>query len=92
MNEQQKHATKAEISAMVIRLKTAFPRHSNEFFALLAERMVAGGFAPDELEGAVNHVIDTCEFLTIANVINAANERKAPEYDIYRAERPHTAQ
>ncbi|MDR1883008.1 MAG: hypothetical protein LBR26_09560 [Prevotella sp.] len=80
-------AKKGEITNAVMRLSEAFPYNRQSFYTLLAERIDAGKFTKEQLERAVDHVIDTCSQLTIASVINAANEEKKSGYNFYRSDR-----
>ncbi|OAV72593.1 hypothetical protein Barb6_00990 [Bacteroidales bacterium Barb6] len=49
-----------------LRLHHAFPLRSADFFITLWQRIVSHGFTADELENAVNHVIDTCDYDSFA--------------------------
>jgi hypothetical protein len=82
-SDDERKATSAEISAALVRLKTAFPRHTSEFFMLLAERISANKLTYKQLTEAVNEVIDTSEYghFSIAQIINTANEQKKSEYN-----------
>ena len=51
------------------KLESAFPQLKSEFFKILKERIEANNFTDELFEKAVNRVIDTCTYPTIADVI-----------------------
>lgn len=66
-----KAATPQEVAIGIKKLKIAFPRMGNEFFNLLAERLVDNGFTSDRLKHAINHVLDNFQYkeLNISDII-----------------------
>ncbi|OAV63667.1 hypothetical protein Barb6XT_03081 [Bacteroidales bacterium Barb6XT] len=54
------------IDKHLLRLHHAFPLRSMDFFITLQERIKFHGFTESELENAVNHVIDTCDYDSFA--------------------------
>lgn len=66
-----KAATPKEVAVGMKRLKVAFPKMGNEFFNLLAERVVDNGFTSDRLNHAINHVLDNFQYkeLNISDII-----------------------
>lgn len=70
-------------SAVVVKkLSVAFPAQSNEFFALLAQRMLANGFTRQRCNDAVNWLIDNFAYkqINIADVIKFDRKRKVYTY------------
>lgn len=60
-----------EIAVGMKRLKVAFPKMGNEFFNLLAERVMDNGFSSERLKHAINHVLDNFQYkeLNISDII-----------------------
>lgn len=50
------------LGEQLLKLKIAFPSRSDEFFNVLAERIVANGFTDRRLKDAVSKVIDSFSF------------------------------
>ena len=65
------------------RLRTAFPKQSDDFFNLLAERVVKNGFSGERLKDAVNSVIDGFSYkeLNIADIIKFDRREKLLGYE-----------
>lgn len=78
-------ASQEVIDKHLLRLHRLFPNQSMDFFLILQERIKFHGFTESELENAVNHVIDTCEYgsFTIASIIryNGENGEQSHVYD-----------
>jgi hypothetical protein len=62
----------------MIRLKTAFPRKSDDFFALLEERIIANGFTAAEVLKIVDTAIDTIRHNdpAIGEIIHEARRKR----------------
>lgn len=67
----------------VNRLKVAFPKMSNDFFNVLAERIVANKFTNKRLQDAVNHIIDNFQYkeLNISDVVKFDKRVKLYSYN-----------
>jgi hypothetical protein len=76
-------ATAADIASGIGRLRIAFPRTGDDFFNLLAERVVEKDFTGEQLRDAVNRVIDTFKYkeLNISDVIQFDRRVKLYSYN-----------
>lgn len=74
--------TTTDSAVVVKKLSVAFPNQSNEFFVLLAQRMLANGFTRQRCADAVNHLIDNFAYkqINIADVIKFDKKRKVYTY------------
>lgn len=61
-----------DIVVATMKLSTAFPQMSEDFFNLLAERIVKRGLSKERLNYAIDHVLDnyTYQRMTIADIIS----------------------
>ena len=66
-----KAAMPKEVAVGMKRLKVAFPKMGDEFFNILAERVVDNGFSSERLKHAINHVLDNFQYkeLNISDII-----------------------
>lgn len=73
---ENKAVTKESVSKHLGRLISAFPNCSDGFISLLIERIVENKFTENQLECAINHVIDTNVYgrLNIAEIISAKHK------------------
>ncbi|WP_280744268.1 MULTISPECIES: hypothetical protein [unclassified Parabacteroides] len=71
-----------EIAVEMARLRTAFPKQSQEFFNLLAERVLKNNFSPERLRDAVNHTIDNFAYkeLNVSDIIRFDRRAKLYTY------------
>jgi len=67
----------------VNRLKVSFPKMSNDFFNVLAERVVANKFSNKRLQDAVNYVLDNFQYkeLNISDVVKFDKRAKLYSYN-----------
>ena len=79
-NDQPMTTTDSAIA--IKKLSVAFPNQSNEFFALLAQRMIANKFTAERCADAVNYLIDNFAFkqINISDVIKFDRKRKLYTY------------
>lgn len=65
------------------RLQTAFPKMGQDFFNLLAERLIDNGFSSKRLKHAVNYVLDNFNYkeLNIADIIRFDKRVKLYTYN-----------
>lgn len=61
-----------DIVVATMKLSTAFPQMSEDFFNLLAERIVKRGLSKERLNYAIDHVLDnyTYQRMTIADIMS----------------------
>lgn len=61
-----------DIVVATMKLSTAFPQMSDDFFNLLAERIVKRGLSKERLQYAIDHVLDnyTYQRMTIADIMS----------------------
>lgn len=73
----------ANLAQNMNRLKASFPKMSNEFFNVLAERIVANGFSNERLKAAVNHILDNFQYkeLTVSDIIRFDKRVKLYTYN-----------
>lgn len=73
-------ATPKEIAVGMARLRVAFPKQNQDFFNLLAERVIKNGFTTERLTDAVNKTIDNFAYkeLNISDIIR--HDRKVKLY------------
>ena len=67
----------------VNRLKVSFPKMSNDFFNVLAERVVANKFSNKRLQDAVNYVLDNFQYkeLNISDIVKFDKRAKLYSYN-----------
>lgn len=67
----------------VNRLRVAFPKMSDDFFNVLAERIVANKFSNKRLQDAVNHILDNFQYkeLNISDVVKFDKRAKLYSYN-----------
>lgn len=83
-----KPASPQHIATSVMKLSTAFPSMSVNFFNLLAERITKRGITEDRLEFAIEHVLDnfTYKHLTIADIMSIDSKVAVMSYNEMVAE------
>lgn len=67
----------------VNRLRVAFPKMSDDFFNVLAERIVANKFSNKRLQDAVNHILDNFQYkeLNISDIVKFDKRAKLYSYN-----------
>jgi hypothetical protein len=77
-------ASETFVVRQVESLKTAFPRHKDDFFALLAYYITLNAFTEKEVTGIINQAINTITnpLPTIGEIIHEQRkEKQANTYD-----------
>lgn len=76
-------ASPKDVAVSLGRLMMAFPKMSNGFFDLLAERVAANKFTAKRLNDAINHLIDNFNYkeLNIADIIKFDKRAKLYSYN-----------
>lgn len=65
------------------RLKTSFPKMSDDFFNILSERLSDNGFSDERMKDAVNYVIDNFQYkeLNVSDIIKFDKRVKLYTYN-----------